>query len=347
MKKTLTVCLLAVVLALGAVLLAACDPDKLPEGSVYYPDSSGGGTGQSPAASASNSALIGYSAASSVSALAVLGSGGAATASAETYALDPDYKVMFEEEFLKQLAVIGSFIDRSGMSVTQGASQKEGYDHTLTVTTLLPGGGETAFVLDYKLTEHTGGSHAYDDEFDLDEERNFGLDGVMSYDGATYAVTGKLETETEKNETERELELLAVGEGCCILLSYGSEKEPGESEEEFEYAFYNSERPVGAPVEEYSIELGNEDGKEETEVAFISRADGGNWSDIAVEYEAETLASGTVRLIIELKDLTDLTARRSARAVATASEEGGEFVFTFAAEDNWNAFGEKIFGSAV
>ena len=342
MKKTLTVCLLAVVLALGAVLLAACDPDKLPEGSVYYPDSPGGGTGQSPAASASNSALIGYSAASSVSALAVLGSGGAATASAEAYALDPDYKVMFEEEFLKQLAVIGSFIDRSGMSVTQSASQKEGYDHTLTVTTLLPGGGETSFVLDYN--ELTGESRAYDDKFDLDEERNFGLDGVMNYDGATYAVTGKLETETEKDETERELELLAVGEGCCILLSYGSEKEPGESEEEFEYAFYNSERPIGAPVEEYSIELGNEDGKEETEVAFISRADGGNWSDIAVEYEAETLASGTVRLIIELKDLT--TARHSARAVATASE-GGEFAFTFAAEDNWNAFGEKIFGSAV
>ena len=344
MKKTLTVCLLAVVLALGAVLLAACDPDKLPEGSVYYPDSPGGGTGQSPAASASNSALIGYSAASSVSALAVLGSGGAATASAEAYALDPDYKVMFEKEFLKQLAVIGSFIDRSGMSVTQGVSQKEGYDHTLTVTTLLPGGGETAFVLDYKLTEHTGESRAYDDKFDLDEEKNFGLDGVMNYGGATYAVTGKLETETEKDETERELELLAVGEGCCILLSYGSEKEPGESEEEFEYAFYNSERPEGAPVEEYSIELGNEDGKEETEVAFISRADGGNWSDIAVEYEAETLASGTVRLIIEL---IDLTAWRRARAVATASEEGGEFVFTFAAEDNWNAFGEKIFGSAV
>lgn len=343
MKKTLTVCLLAVVLALGAVLLAACDPDKLPEGSVYYPDSPGDGTGQSPAASASNSALIGYSAASSVSALAVLGSGGAATASAEAYALDPDYKVMFEEEFLKQLAVIGSFIDRSGMSVTQGASQKEGYDHTLTVTTLLPGGGKTSFVLDYKLTELTGESRAHDDEFDLDEERNFGLDGVMSYDGATYAVTGKLETETEKDETERELELLAVGEGCCILLSYGNEKEPGESEEEFEYAFYNSERPVGEPVEEYSIELGNEDGKEETEVAFISRADGGNWSDIAVEYEAETLASGTVRLIIELKDLT---AQRTARAVATASE-GGEFAFTFAAEDNWNAFGEKIFGSAV
>ena len=344
MKKTLTVCLLAVVLALGAVLLAACDPDKLPEGSVYYPDSPGGGTGQSPAASASNSALIGYSAASSVSALAVLGSGGAATASAETYALDPDYKVMFEEEFLKQLAVIGSFIDRSGMSVTQGASQKEGYDHTLTVTTLLPGGGETSFVLDYKLTELTGESRAYDDKFDLDEEKNFGLDGVMSYGGTTYAVTGRLETETEKDETERELELLAVGEGCCILLSYGSEKEPGESEEEFEYAFYNSERPEGAPVEEYSIELGSEDGKEETEVAFISRADGGNWSDIAVEYEAETLASGTViTLIIELKDLT---APRSARAVATASE-GGEFAFTFAAEDNWNAFGEKIFGSAV
>lgn len=344
MKKTLTVCLLAVVLALGAVLLAACDPDKLPEGSVYYPDSSGGGTGQSPASSASNSALIGYSAASSVSALAVLGSGGAATASAETYALDPDYKVMFEEEFLKQLAVIGSFIDRSGMSVTQAASQKEHYDHTLTVTTLLPGGGETSFVLDYKLTELTGESRAYDDdEFDLDEEKNFGLDGVMSYGGATYAVTGRLETETEKDETERELELLAVGEGCCILLSYGSEKEPGESEEEFEYAFYNSERPEGEPVEEYSIELGSEDGKEETEVAFLSRADGGNWSGIAVEYEAETLASGTVRLIIELKDLT---ARRSARAVATASE-GGEFVFTFAAEDNWNAFGEKIFGSAV
>ena len=342
MKKTLTVCLLAVVLALGAVLLAACDPDKLPEGSVYYPDSPGGGTGQSPAASASNSALIGYSAASSVSALAVLGSGGAATASAEAYALDPDYKVMFEEEFLKQLAVIGSFIDRSGMSVTQGVSQKEGYDHTLTVTTLLPG-GETSFVLDYKLTELTGESRAYDDKFDLDEEKNFGLDGVMNYGGATYAVTGKLETETEKDETERELELLAVGEDCCILLSYGSEKEPGESEEEFEYAFYNSERPVGAPVEEYSIGLGNEDGKEETEVAFISRADGGNWSDIAVEYEAETLASGTVRLIIELKDLT---AQRTARAVATASE-GGEFAFTFAAEDNWNAFGEKIFGSAV
>lgn len=343
MKKTLTVCLLAVVLALGAVLLAACDPDKLPEGSVYYPDSSGGGTGQSPAASASNSALIGYSAASSVSALAVLGSGGAATASAEAYALDPDYKVMFEKEFLKQLAVIGSFIDRTGMSVTQGVSQKEGYDHTLTVTTLLPGGGETSFVLDYKLTELTGESRAHDDKFDLDEERNFGLDGVMSYGGATYTVTGRLETETEKDETERELELLAVGEGCCILLSYGSEKEPGESEEEFEYAFYNSERPEGAPAEEYSIELGSEDGKEETEVAFISRADGGNWSDIAVEYEAETLASGTVRLIIELKDLT---AQRTARAVATASE-GGEFVFTFAAEDNWNAFGEKIFGSAV
>lgn len=345
MKKTLTVCLLAVVLALGAVLLAACDPDKLPEGSVYYPDSPGGGTGQSPAASASNSALIGYSAASSVSALAVLGSGGAATASAEAYALDPDYKVMFEKEFLKQLAVIGSFIDRSGMSVTQGVSQKEGYDHTLTVTTLLPGGGETSFVLDYKLTELTGESRAYDDDkFDLDEEKNFGLNGVMSYDGATYTVTGRLETETEKDETERELELLAVGEDCCILLSYGSEKEPGESEEEFEYAFYNSERPVGAPVEEYSIELGNEDGKEETEVAFISRADGGSWSDIAVEYEAETLASGTVRLIIELKDLT--APRRTARAVATASE-GGEFAFTFAAEDNWNAFGEKIFGSAV
>ena len=203
--------------------------------------------------------------------------------------------------------------------------------------------GETSFLPDHNPTEPTGESRAHDGKFDPDEEKNFGLDGVMNYGGATYAVTGRLETETEKDETERELELLAVGEGCCILLSYGSEKEPGESEEEFEYAFYNSERPEGAPVEEYSIELGNEDGKEETEVAFISRADGGNWSGIAVEYEAETLASGTVRLIIELKDLT---ARRSARAVATASE-GGEFAFTFAAEDNWNAFGEKIFGSAV
>ena len=240
MKKVLIVLMLVAVLTAGAVVLAACGNDP-PSGENYFPDGNGenGGNGDGTAdtvVTASNSSLIGYSAATSVSALAVLGGG--ASSSAVQPATETLYADNFKAEFEKQLAVIGSFIDRTGITVTEGASTEEGYAHFLSVTTKGLDGEENTFVLHYNISALPDYDRDFDDDrddWDIDNEEKFRLDGVMTYDGVTYTVTGEVENEVSADETEHEIELVAKNGTSCIVLEYGTETETGEQEEEFEY----------------------------------------------------------------------------------------------------------------
>lgn len=350
MKKLLIVLMLVAVLSAGGVVLAACGNDP-PSGENYFPDGNGGngGNGDGTAdtvVTASNSSLIGYSAATSVSALAVLGGG--ASSSAVQPATETLYADNFKAEFEKQLAVIGSFIDRTGITVTEGASALEGYAHNLSVTTVGFDGNQTSFVLDYNIYPVAGRpDFDDDDDFDIDNEEEFRLEGVMTYDGTTYTVVGEVENETDGSETEHEIELVATDYSSCIALEYGKETEIGEEEEEFEYAYYSvcdaDGMPVGKADEEFSIEFENENGKDELEVEFLSRTGDGNWTGIAVEYEAETAPTGT-RIEIELTDTTG-TQRMSAAAVVTVGSDTR--AYTFLNPANWNTLGAKIFASAT
>lgn len=348
MKKILIVLMLVAVLSAGAVVLAACG-NETPEGGIYFPGDNGGdGTegGTSPALS--NSSLVGYSAATSVSALAVLG--GSATSAATSTEVNPEYQAAFTAEFDKQLAVIGSFIDRTGITVTEGVSSLEGYAHSLSVTTADFVGTETTFVLDYNVypLPDMPEFDDDDDDWDIDNEQKFRLDGVMTYDGVTYTVRGEVENETDGKESEHEIELVAVNGNSCIVLEYGKETESSEQEEEFEYAYYSSAvfdyegKPVGKADEEFSIEFETENGKDELEVEFLSRTGDGNWTGIRVEYEVETVAAGGTRVEIEVTDTTS-AQRTSAAVIATM---GDTRTYTFLNADNWNVLGAKIFASA-
>ena len=211
MKKVLIVLMLVAVLTAGAVVLAACGNDP-PAGENYFPDGNGGnGDGTADTVvTASNSSLIGYSAATSVSALAVLGGG--ASSSAVQPATETLYADNFKAEFEKQLAVIGSFIDRTGITVTEGASTEEGYAHFLSVTTKGLDGEENTFVLHYNISALPDYDRDFDDDrddWDIDNEEKFRLDGVMTYGGVTYTVTGEVENEVSADETEHEIELIA------------------------------------------------------------------------------------------------------------------------------------------
>lgn len=352
MKKILIVLMLVAVLTAGAVVLAACGNDP-PSGDNYFPDGNGGNGGATTdtVVTASNSSLIGYSAATSVSALAVLGGSGAGS-SAERLSAETVYADEFGAEFEKQLAVIGSFIDRTGITVTEGASTEDGYAHFLSVTATGLDGAESTFVLHYNVSAIAGDDRRFDDDrddWDIDNEEKFRLDGVMTYGGVTYTVVGEVENETEGNETEHEIELVAKNGVSCIVLEYGKETEGREQEEEFEYAYYANAtydvkgEPVGEPDEEFSIEFETENGKDELEVEFVSRTGDGNWTGIAVEYEAETAPTGT-RIEIELTDTTG-TQRVSAAAVVTVGSDTR--AYTFLNPANWNTLGAKIFASAT
>ena len=353
-KKVLIVLMLVAVLTAGAVVLAACGNDP-PSGENYFPDGNGGngGNGDGTAdtvVTASNSSLIGYSAATSVSALAVLGGG--ASSSAVQPATETLYADNFKAEFEKQLAVIGSFIDRTGITVTEGASTEEGYAHFLSVTTKGLDGEENTFVLHYNISALPDYDRDFDDDrddWDIDNEEKFRLDGVMTYGGVTYTVTGEVENEVSADETEHEIELIAKNGTSCIVLEYGTETETGEQEEEFEYEYFSDAvydavgKPVGKADEEFSIEFENENSKDELEVEFLSRTGDGNWTGIAVEYEAETAPTGT-RIEIELTDTTGIQ-RVSAVAVVTVGSDTR--AYTFLNPANWNTLGAKIFASAT
>ena len=357
MKKVLIVLMLVAVLTAGAVVLAACGNDP-PSGENYFPDGNGGngGNGDGTAdtvVTASNSSLIGYSAATSVSALAVLGGG--ASSSAVQPATETLYADNFKAEFEKQLAVIGSFIDRTGITVTEGASTEEGYAHFLSVATKGLDGEENTFVLHYNISALPDYDRDFDDDrddWDIDNEEEFRLEGVMTYDGVTYTVTGEVENEVSADETEHEIELIAENGTSCIVLEYGTETETGEQEEEFEYAYYSAcdanGMPVGKADEEFSVEFEKENGKDELEVEFISRGGTDNWTGIAVEYEAETVSTGT-RIVIEVTD-TAAYPRTSATvmvSVGQSADGGTEYTFAFVNPANWDTLGAKIFASAT
>lgn len=348
MKKLLTVLMLVAVLCAGAAVLAACGNNP-PSGEDYFPDGNGGGGGGGGSVvTRSNSSLIGYSAATSVSALAVLGGG--ATSSSAAVELDADYESDFTAEFDKQLAVVGSFIDRTGITVTEGASDTEGYAHRLSVSARGFDGAAVVFVLDYNVSPLPDMPDFDDDDedWDVDNEEKFRLEGVMTYNGTTYAVRGEVKNETDGAETEHEIELIAVNGSSCIVLEYGKETEPGEQEEEFEYAYYADAtfdyegKPVGEPDEEFSVEFETENGKDELEVEFLSRKGTGNWANITIEYEAETTATG-VRVEIEVTDTASRPAV-SAKAVVTTGTDTR--AYTFLNPANWNVLGARIFGEA-
>lgn len=353
-KKVLIVLMLVAVLTAGAVVLAACGNDP-PSGENYFPDGNGGnGDGTADTVvTASNSSLIGYSAATSVSALAVLGGG--ASSSAVQPATETLYADNFKAEFEKQLAVIGSFIDRTGITVTEGASTEEGYAHFLSVTTKGLDGEENTFVLHYNISALPDYDRDFDDDrddWDIDDEEKFRLDGVMTYGGVTYTVTGEVENEVSADETEHEIELIAKNGTSCIVLEYGTETETGEQEEEFEYEYFSDAvydaagKPVGKADEEFSVEFEKENGKDELEVEFISRGGTDNWTGIAVEYEAETVSTGT-RIVIEVTD-TAAYPRTSATvmvSVGQSADGGTEYTFAFVNPANWDTLGAKIFGS--
>ena len=81
-------------------------------------------------------------------------------------------------------------------------------------------------------------------------------------------------------------------------------------------------------------------------IKTFSRGGSDNWTGIAVEYEAETVSTGT-RIVIEVTD-TAAYPRTSATVMVSVGQSADgetEYTFAFVNPANWDTLGAKIFGS--
>lgn len=140
------------------------------------------------------------------------------------------------------------------------------------------------------------------------------IKGVMIFNGNTYDIEGKHETETEDDEKSVELTVITrsrINIGNYIVIKYENEAERDESEVSYEYKIYEN----GSLMQKYEVEFENERGK--TECKFKFEVGG---SDGKTEYKLKQENDGEMR--IEYKK-----ANLKCKIKVNRTENGYRFVY--------------------
>lgn len=298
MKKKLLTVLVALVLCVSlTAILVACGNDGLGAGSGNSGTNKPGGN----AKAMSTTQIVAFSAATTGNMLYSIPSsaGGAAGIAADTALTDEEIDRIDE-----QIAFIESFIGSNPMAIEQIVPvDREGYEYQLKISTTDLAGNAETYTL-YFNQSATGGSQIADvdddDDDELETETKFTLNGLMIVGDKEFTLSGEKKSETEGNETETELELIAIdSEGLNkIEFKQESENEGAENDEEFSYKIYSRASATaawGSPVKSFSLEVEIENGEQEIELKSSDAANG------SLRFEKEIENNKTVIKVIEKK----------------------------------------------
>lgn len=164
------------------------------------------------------------------------------------------------------LSIVDKLLNDSAFTVTERASELEGYSYQIVIGATDIYGNAFSFVIDYN--EKTV-------ETDGDETESV-IEGVMNFNGTDYAVLG--ERETESDESELEFTAYIDGENYVEIQQ---SRETGE--EEFSYKVVKD----GQVVEEFELEIEQSGRKTEIEIeSFV------NGQRLVIDFETRESASG-------------------------------------------------------
>ena len=174
----------------------------------------------------------------------------------------------------KYMALVDSLLSDGGYNITEGASDREGYEHMTSITYNDVHGASHSYEMYYNLTEvihfDDHDDDDWDDRDDHDEnEEQYSIEGVMVIGGEDFAISGAREIESERDESQSQTKLYVnLGEGDYMLVEQDYETEDGETEQEYSYSVYRD----GTCVERSSFEYENE--RDETEIKMTAAKDG-------------------------------------------------------------------------
>lgn len=202
------------------------------------------------------------------------------------------------------LAIMKSFKEKEGFTVTVKESDNEDYEVLMNITLVDIDGSP----LEYEF---------YYNETVVDEEKST-IDGIMIISGVTYFLEGEKEFEVDGDETEEELELKAyLDEDNYVLLSYEIETETDEIEKEFKYSIYQN----GELVRSIEIEFEEEEDETELKISFTE-----NSTKRTYEFEIE---DGEIEVKYEVKVDGETVLKSKAKVVITKDEETGKDIITY------------------
>lgn len=168
------------------------------------------------------------------------------------------------------------------VSGNNGNSQYAQYEKTITVNAAGLDGGVSSYVMYYNETL----------EKDDGDEKEYVLDGVMTFDGAEYRLRGERSEESEDGEQEEELKIrayTAANPENYVEMEQEVSFESGEREVEYVYRIYRQNKLV----EETEVEFEEESEKGKTEVGFELEFKGGKSKG---KYKAEQKNDGTLNV---------------------------------------------------
>ena len=310
MKKFMTIMLIVLVVAAVACGLVACnigDGDATNNiGGIGGGGIGGGGIGGGGIGIGSDSVtdgghdgifndivsveeVYGYSAASAGMLISSMGSG-EAVAQADSATL--------QAELNRYMELVESLVADGGFQVVTENSDREGYAKKMTVTCTDSLGANRSYVIYFNERLIPDDDDDDDDDpFEVEEE--YRIDGVMTIDGADYAIYGERSYESEPGEEENEIEFrVTLSETRWMYIEQSSESEVGENEKEYSYAIY--ERPAagygrGALIEKFCFEFETE--QDETELKLVEyRADGSVNTSFAFKSDVDRQGNEFIRL---------------------------------------------------
>lgn len=195
-----------------------------------------------------------------------------------------------------QFDIMLGLVNDDAHKVTQEKSDKEDFEHLLVIE--INKKDTYKFYFNELLIKEE--VEKDDEDNELEEEKEFKINGIIIFNDIEYTVTGakKIEIEKEDNESEEELELslkIALNEDNYTVIKYETELETEESEVELEKELKFITYKDGEEVLVMSIDFELENDSKELELKIIE----GNKVSI---YKFETLNEKNAKIDFLIKE---------------------------------------------
>lgn len=321
MKKLITALVLTLTICVGAAALTACNTAD--------------GDNTNPLET--NTYTIGYSMAAAVSTLNPAAELSTDNVSADAAADSSDNGGALSEKLKEQLDRIGSFVDRTAVTVKQSVSDKEEYEFMLTVTTPDMRGGQNEFRIFYNAA-----FDADEDEngngFNIESGKAFGIEGVISAFGKEYPFEGGFDESTALEDGKHLFAFTLTDPLTGTNLSFREKREfaDGEYVKIYEYAISSELLP--AAEYRFSLSFDRSLGKE----TLVFRTETfSEHLDTEIRYAREINPEGISYFKIIVKQgLLEIDVN----AYCSFENGGYEYSFEFADKTDWDAIGDLIAG---
>jgi|GEM_PF-120777 len=310
--KVLRRLLLIMVLAIGGIMLAGCRSNTAKPAAQNQED------------------VVSYSV---VSGLEMLSAGSARKLSLDADAQNEQVITNDLDQINDYLGLVEKFLssDDAAITHTEGASEREGFEKKMTISTMNLTGERTEYVLYYN--ETSVDVEEDDDELEVEIE----LEGIVVLGDVEYTLTGEKEIEQEEGEEEYSYKFeIKLDSKNWVKIEYSEELEDDEVEKSFKYEAYNN-----GVKKEIKIAYENEDDElklklyisDELELEIKQEK-----NELKIEYETKDPETGKkVEGEIKVRVVTDANGNTSYE-YKVKEKNGGEVTYQKDRDEDEDAF---------